>query len=110
MNKALKSVLPQNGLGRLKALGPSEPWQVAFLLPVSWDDLRNARRDFAPAEFREGEDVVLAGRAVRATVNRDGRAPRLTAYLRDAAGYEIGFTFFGDLRPLSRKSDLIRLC
>lgn len=88
-------------LGRLTALGITEPWQAALLLPVRWDDLRTVVRNFRA--LSEGP-ALLAGRAFCSSKrNWDRRAPRLSGTIVDSSGARVGFTVFGDSRDFSQQ-------
>ncbi len=86
------------GLGRLVSFGLQESWQVAFLLPDRWQDLRNPVREFT--ELTDGDTVVLAGRIARPPKRIRARPPRMTFTVADEAGRLIGSTLFGDTRDL----------
>ena len=88
----------QNPLGRLTALGPREPWQVALLLPTRWDDLRHYRSDFNFDGIPDETQVLLRGRLAAAPTLSFDSIPKLTGRLLDDHGQRIGFTFFGDTR------------
>lgn len=86
-------------LGRLTALGPQEPWQVALLLPRDWYDLRQVVDDFSPARLagNVGVTVVVRGRlGVMPTTSQ--RPPRTTAVIEDPTGNRLSFTIFGNAR------------
>ncbi len=84
-----------NSLGRLKAFGLTELWQVALLLPEGWDDLSAPIKSFKT--LVAGEPCLLHGR-LSGTNNKFDGQPRLTGYISDTTGNRIGFTIFGDTR------------
>lgn len=85
-------------LGRLKTLGPQEPWQVALLLPRDWDDLRACCNQFDFAPPPEGLRVVVRGTLHELPTVSFDRGPRATGYIHDASGRKLGYTVFGDSR------------
>lgn len=90
-------------LGRLKSsFGLNELWQVALLLPNSWDDLTHLYDRFN-VQIPRGESCAVAGRLDGAPeVRFTNGAPRLIGYLIDASGYKLGFSAFGDTRELEK--------
>lgn len=87
-------------LGRLTSLGPQAPWQVALLLPRTWDDLRPTVADFTPSGLfpRLGQTLVLrGGLAVAPTVHYQP-IPRTQATISDVHGHQVAFTIFGNTR------------
>jgi len=92
------SVQPDS-LGRLKAFGLKEPWQVALLLPTGWDDLTQTVDSFERRSLANvaGAPVLIKGTLVGTTGKFDG-TPRLTGHIQDCAGNKVGFTYFGDSR------------
>ncbi len=86
-------------LGRLKSFGLKEPWQVALLLPSSWDDLTRVV-DRYDAVIENGTSCVFVGKLAGPpeTKFEAGKPPRLTGYLLDPAGRKVGFSVFGDSR------------
>lgn len=90
----------QNPMGRLTALGPREPWQVALLLPTRWDDLRHPRSDFNFDGLPDETQVLLQGQLAAAPTLSFDSIPKLTGRLMDDHGRRIGFTFFGDTREV----------
>lgn len=95
----------RQSLGRLKALGPQEPWQVAFFLPKGWDNATCPIDDFASPLLCDGIRVFIRGRlSGQPQVNwgQDGR-PRLSAFVADRSGRRIGLTVFGDSRGFKQQ-------
>ncbi|MBZ9574483.1 DEAD/DEAH box helicase [Modicisalibacter sp. MOD 31.J] len=89
---------PGGGLGRLTALGPREPWQVALLLPRTWDDLSNVVTAFEAVALRPrlGETVVLRGRLADLPQTHFRPVPRVNARIIDAQGRSVSFAIFGN--------------
>lgn len=99
-------------LGRVTSLGPKETWQAALLLPAGWDDLRIAITNFND-EFADGDSVLLRGRlSGNLSTSFGNGTPLMRGSIIDRAGYQIGFSAFGDTRELQAEieqnaSDLI---
>lgn len=87
-----------SGLGRLSALGPCEPWQVALLLPRTWDDLRPVVRQFDHGDLLKcvGESVLLRGRLVDNPTIHYQPIPRTVARIGDDRGRSVSITIFGN--------------
>ena len=85
-------------LGRLTALGVTEPWQAALLLPKGWGDFQAPISRFADEAFSDKAKVVVRGALHGEPSVRFDGTPRLTGYVADGAGNRIGFTEFGDTR------------
>lgn len=88
-------------LGRLKSLGPSQPWQAALLLPSHWRDYRQPASRFEP--LHDDSEVVIDGELVaNAQTGFHNKIPRLQASIMGMDGVSIGITLFGDHRELAR--------
>lgn len=86
-------------LGRLTELGMEEPWQVALLLPGTFQDFGVVETD--AAFFEEERQVTIAGQVRQpAQVARSGKVPRITVVLGLADGSTVEATWFGDIAPI----------
>jgi len=95
-------VAEQPKLERLSALGPSEPWQAALLLPSRWQDFTSPLTRYA--NLREHTEVVISGVLERdATTGFLNGTPRLQASVIGNDGISVTFTLFGDHRELARR-------
>lgn len=85
-------------LGRLTALGPREPWQVALLLPRTWDEIRPVVTVFDQNDLlaRLGEAMLVRGRLLSPPSVHYQPIPRVTAQIVDDRGRRISFTIFGN--------------
>lgn len=94
---------PKSPLGRVKSLGPKEPWQAALYLPKGWDDLRQPIARFN-IQLPVGDQVVVVGSldGDMSTYFRNG-APLMKGYLVDPAGFRVCFSAFGDTRDMQTK-------
>lgn len=92
-------------IGKLSSLGISEMWQVALLLPSTWDDMTRVVDRFN-CKMEVGESYLLKGRLDGSTSTKFGnnKTPRTTGRIVDISGRKIGFTVFGD--PREFKLDL----
>lgn len=89
-------------LGRLKSLGLTEMWQVALLLPNSWDDMTQPVDRF-DLRMARGDMRVFKGRLISPLKRKfEGATPRTTGSIVDGAGREIFFTVFGDSREFEK--------
>ena len=95
----------KKALGRLTSLGLSEPWQVALLLPIGWDDLTCPVRNFH--ELEPGPVVLVGCLDGCPSLKFDG-SPRLVGYMIDGNGNRVGFTVFGDTREFQRELEDVR--
>ncbi|MHB8408981.1 MAG: DEAD/DEAH box helicase [Acidiferrobacterales bacterium] len=95
-------------LGRLGALGPTLPFQVALLLPSAWEDLRTPVRDFGIEASGLDRPVLLQGKLASPPSVSFDRTPRLTGRIADAHGQTVGFTAFGDTRRLEEQLREVR--
>lgn len=97
-------------LGRLRALGPREPWQCALLLPLRFDDLTRPRTRFAPPE--EGVALHLLTAVGVPSSRYDGAGPRVAVMVEDAQGARMRAVIYGpprDTLPLVRQGHPIAL-
>lgn len=92
---------PNDNLGRLKLLGIKDFWQLALLLPDSWDDYRHPLCDYTELPVIDTEVLLLGRLAGKPKVKFDG-TPRLIGYLVDPNNVRVGFTFFGDTREIEK--------
>ncbi len=97
--------MTEKKLGRLKSFGLAYPWQVAFLLPNGWEDLRKSYPSFVEMQnANEGEhgiiQCVVAGKP---SVSWKSKQPMLKFYLRDRHGNEVGCNAFGDTREFEKE-------
>jgi len=88
-------------LGRLKSLGPSQPWQAALLLPNQWRDYRQPATHFE-ALYEDSEVVIDGVLVADAQTGFHNKIPRLQASIMGLDGVSIGITLFGDHRELAR--------
>lgn len=84
-------------LGHLAKLGPREPWQVALLLPESYEDYS------APCTLAEELDPSTPGPIQLTLLSRPSPTfqrgvPRLTFAASDASGTPYPVTIFGDTK------------
>ena len=101
----MSAAVGKKALGRLTSLGLAEAWQVAFLLPIGWDDLTHPVGNFA---CLEAGPVVLVGCLDGCpSVKFDG-SPRLVGYMIDGDGNRVGFTAFGDTREFQRELEDVK--
>lgn len=100
VNVAATTNTPAPSLGRLKSLGPSQPWQAALLLPSHWLDYRQPASHFT--QLGEDSEVVIDGVLVGdAQTDFHNKIPQLRASVMGQDGIAIGFTLFGDHRELA---------
>lgn len=92
----------KNNLGRLSAFGITEPWQVALLLPIGWDDMRQPLCDFHPIQMSR-KTCVIGALSGDMQVKLSPAPPRLTGTLVDQQGQRLRFSAFGDSRELEKK-------
>ena len=104
IKSAVSVAASRSPLGRLAALGIERVEQVPLFLPTGWDDFRYPIADFAQLEVADGATVTLRVHLrYPPEVRRDGRVPRLVGRLYDMTEHgRIGFTAFGDVRPLQK--------
>ncbi|OGU23669.1 MAG: hypothetical protein A2580_13345 [Hydrogenophilales bacterium RIFOXYD1_FULL_62_11] len=82
-------------VGRFAALGLSEPWQVALLMPSGYDDFREVAESVAEAAAQEKAVIWL--RPVGAPkASFSSGVPRTKTLMADYNGYEVWTTVFGD--------------
>lgn len=86
-----------DSLGRLKSFGLTHTWQVALLLPHSWDDMTKLVDRF-DQHLEVGGSYLLKGSLAGTPNTRFDGTPRLLGYIKDAGGRRIGFSLFGDSR------------
>ena len=84
-------------LGRLKSFGLDHVWQVPFLLPKGYDDLRIVHEGVN--DLMMGTRVAIRGPLASAP-NVSFDPPKMSASIRLSTGQRVGFTFFGDTRAL----------
>ena len=92
----------KSNMGRLKSFGIKEPWQVALLLPNSFDDFRTVRDQFN-VEIPEGNCAVLGCLAGTPETRFTNGAPLLIGSLMDTAGAKINFSVFGDSKEFKKE-------
>lgn len=85
-------------LGRLADWGLREPWHVALLLPVGFDDFRVIAND--AESFEDGVEInITAMVRSRPSTRFDGsRTPRTMIEARMHDGTNVTLTWFGDVR------------
>lgn len=97
----MEAATEKQALGRLTSFGLQHPWQVAFLLPDSWDDLRQVRTVFTGVQ--EGFRYVVRGKVTRAPQVRFDKTPRLISSITDEQGNVLRIIAFGDTRDLQER-------
>lgn len=88
-------------LGRMTDLGLAELWQVALVLPVSFEDFRGGQSD--AVGFDEGRNVIVIGEVrTHAKTTFGAKAPltRVPVSLED--GTVVTLKWFGDAREIVR--------
>jgi ATP-dependent DNA helicase RecG len=86
-------------LGRLKSMGLSVWWQVAFLLPTDFEDLTAAARSFA--ELPETDFAPLQCTIAGTPESRFSRGvPRMAVKLKDSLGQVLTGIMYGDTRKV----------
>lgn len=85
-------------LGRLMDWGLREPWHVALLLPVGFDDFRVVATD--AERFEDGAELNITAtvRSRPSTRFDNGRAPRTLVDARMHDGTDVTLSWFGDVR------------
>src|SRR5690554_2911618 len=97
-----KTAAKKNPIGRVTALGPSEPWQTALLLPAGWDDLTSPVQDFDSLNnIPDGIPVLVQGVLQPLSAPNFRGTPRQTVTLMDSHGTPVRATFFGDTRGMA---------
>jgi len=93
---------PVPQLGRLVDWGLSEPWQVALILPIGFDDYRVIASD--AESFAEGAQIALIGEVVSTTrTSFAQRAPKSEVDIRLQDATRVTLTWFGDVRDITAK-------
>jgi ATP-dependent DNA helicase RecG len=92
-------------LGRLTSFGLKQKWQVALLLPSSWQDLRRVYNLYNEiGQQHEGQYILVSGTLFSEPVvkfpNGSGKSPRLIGQINDSNGHSLNFSQFGDTRKL----------
>ncbi len=91
-------------LGRLKALGPQQFDQLAFLVPRDYEDIALPVVDFATLVTHAigTEILTVEGRLFQTPVKHWGKIPSLTLMLVDDRGYSLNVCIFGNTQSLQR--------
>lgn len=87
-----------NPLGRLMDWGLREPWHVALLLPVGFDDFRGVATDAECFEDGAELNITATVRSRPSTRFDSGRTPRTQIDARMHDGTDVTLSWFGDVR------------
>lgn len=96
-NAALRDQAPSafKKVGRFAALGLTEPYQIALLMPSGYDDLRDIASGLAGVAGRDRALLWLAAVQPPRSTFSSG-VPRTTCVMRDAHGEAVRATAFGE--------------